>query len=121
MTEKTEQLGQSLGGFVSRLRQSAQNLSITERQKVVRLLIKDIVVEVDNRITIRHCLPLMGGVRNASGSKVDCYPLCTGSPISAAFPVSSFLLRWPAVWPARPARASFHFRLARRASAPASR
>jgi site-specific DNA recombinase len=65
--------------FVTRLRHSAQTLSVTERQKVVRLLIKDIVVEVDNRITIRHCLPLMGGVRNASGGKVDCYPLCTGS------------------------------------------
>jgi len=78
MTEKTDQLEQSLGDFVSRLRQSAQNLSVIERQKVVRLLIKDIVVEVDNRITIRHCLPLMGGVRNASGTKVDCYPLCTG-------------------------------------------
>jgi site-specific DNA recombinase len=79
LAEKTEQLEQSLGDFVTRLRQSAQTLSITERQKVVRLLIKDIVVEVDNRITIRHCLPLMGGVRNASGDKVDCYPLCTGS------------------------------------------
>jgi site-specific DNA recombinase len=79
ISEKTEQMEQSLGDFLSRLRQSAQTLSVTERQKVVRLLIKDIVVEVDNRITIRHCLPLMGGVRNASKSKVDCYPLCTGS------------------------------------------
>ena len=58
---------------------SAQSLSVTERQKVVRLLVKEIVVEVDNRITILHCLPLMGGVRNASGGKLDCYPLCTGS------------------------------------------
>jgi hypothetical protein len=41
-------------------------------------LVKEIVVEVDNRITIRHCLPLMGGVRNASGLNSDCYPLCTG-------------------------------------------
>src|SRR4030095_4419850 len=79
MAEKTEELEQSLSGFLGRLRQSAQSLSVTERQKVVRLLIKEIVVEVDNRITIRHCLPLMGGVRNASGGKVDCYPLCTGS------------------------------------------
>jgi site-specific DNA recombinase len=83
MAEKTEQLEQSLGDFVTRLRQAAQTLSITERQKVVRLLIKEIVVEVDNRITIRHCLPLMGGVRNASGAKVDCYPLCTGSAFTS--------------------------------------
>lgn len=84
MAEKTEQLEHSLNDFVNRLRQSAQSLSVAERQKVVRLLIKDIVVEVDNRITIRHCLPLMGGVRNASGGKVDCYPLCTGSSLARA-------------------------------------
>jgi hypothetical protein len=60
------------------MRESAQTLSVVERQKVIRLLVKEIVVEVDNRITIRHCLPLMGGVRNASGLNSDCYPLCTG-------------------------------------------
>jgi site-specific DNA recombinase len=78
LAEKTEQLEQSLGDFVGRLRRSAQTLCITDRQKVIRLLVKDIIVEVDNRITIRHCLPLMGGLRNASGAKPDCYPLCTG-------------------------------------------
>jgi site-specific DNA recombinase len=83
LAEKTEQLEQSLGDFVGRLRQSAQSLSVVERQKVVRLLIKEIVVEVDDRITIRHCLPLMGGVRNASAVKVDCYPLCTGGDLTS--------------------------------------
>jgi len=84
LAEKTEQLEQSLGDFVSRLRRSAQTLNITDRQKVIRLVIKDVVVEVDNRITIRHCLPLMGGVRNASGTKADCYPLGTGSTLPFA-------------------------------------
>ena len=82
--EKTEQMEQSLSQFVSRLRYSAQNLTVTERQKVVRLLIKDIVVEVDNRITIRHCLPLMGSVCNASGANADCYPLRTGRQLALA-------------------------------------
>jgi site-specific DNA recombinase len=84
MAEKTEQLEQSLGDFVNRLRQSAQTLNMAERQKVVRLLIKDIVVEVDNRITIRHCLPLMGGVRNAGDLKANCYPLCMGRHLAPA-------------------------------------
>jgi site-specific DNA recombinase len=78
MTERTKELEQSLESFVGRMRHSAQCLNVSERQKVVRLLIKEIIVEVDNRITIRHCLPLMGGVRNASGPNADCYPLCTG-------------------------------------------
>lgn len=84
IAEKTYQIEQSLEVFVGRLRQSAQNLSMAERQKVVRLLIKDIVVGVDNRITIRHCLPLMGGVRNASGAEANCYPLCKGRHQSVA-------------------------------------
>jgi site-specific DNA recombinase len=83
IAEKTHQIEQSLEAFVGRLRQSAQTLSVAERQKVVRLLIKDIVVGVDNRITIRHCLPLMGGVRNASGAEVNCYPLCKGRHLAA--------------------------------------
>ena len=84
IAEKTHQIEQSLEAFMGRLRQSAQNLSMAERQKVVRLLIKDIVVGVDNRITIRHCLPLMGGVRNASGAEANCYPLRKGRLIPAA-------------------------------------
>jgi len=84
IAEKTHQIEQSLEAFVGRLRQSAQNLNMAERQKVVRLLIKDIVVGVDNRITIRHCLPLMGGVRNASGAEANCYPLCKGRHLARA-------------------------------------
>src|ERR1041385_383634 len=85
MAERTEVLQQSLENFLGRLRHSAQCLSVPERQKVVRLLIKEIIVEVDNRITIRHCLPLMGGVRNAIGPNTDCYPLCTGRVDAALY------------------------------------
>jgi site-specific DNA recombinase len=84
VAERTAQLEQSLETFLGRLKQSTQNLGVLERRRIIRLLVKEIVVEVDNRITIRHCLPLMGGVRNASGSKVDCYPLCTGSHLAIA-------------------------------------
>ncbi len=79
MAERVEQLEQSLEGFASRLRQSARSLTVTDRQKVVRLLVKEIVVEADNRITIRHCIPLRGGVRDAAaGPTQNCYPLYTG-------------------------------------------
>ena len=77
--EQAAQLEQSLESFVARLRHSAQSLSVLDRQKVVRLLVKEIIVEIDNRITIRHCLPLMGGVRNAAGSTADCYLVRLGS------------------------------------------
>lgn len=79
-----EQLEQSLEGFVERMRRSAQTLNVVERQKVVRLVIREIVVHVDNRITIRHCLPLMGGVRNASEPTGDCYLLRKGGDFAPA-------------------------------------
>ena len=39
-----------------RLRESAQSLEIIERQKVVRLLVKEVLVDNDT-ITIRHSIP----------------------------------------------------------------
>ena len=80
MAERVVQLEQSLEGFTSRLRESARSLTVTDRQRVVRLLVKEIVIEADNRITIRHCLPLLGdGVRNvASEPHTDCYLLRKG-------------------------------------------
>ena len=96
--EKANQLEQSLSGFLSRLRESTQSLGISERQKVIRLLIKDIVVEVDNRITIRHCLPLKGGDRDASSGSTHCYPLCTGRNVTRMVAVVEALLAKATTW-----------------------
>lgn len=57
--EQLRQLDQSLESFLGRMKQTAQNLSALEKQKIVRLLIKEIVVE-KNTITVRHCIPLRG-------------------------------------------------------------
>ena len=46
-------LAETLTAFLTRLRSAAQTLSVIERQKIVRLLIKDILVGEDT-ITIRH-------------------------------------------------------------------
>ncbi len=50
-------LADSLEDFLSRLRISAETLSVTERQKIVRLLVKEILVDRDT-ITIRHSIPV---------------------------------------------------------------
>jgi hypothetical protein len=64
-------------------------MSVAERQKIIRLLVREIVVEKDN-VTVRHCIPLTGGVRDAAGRSEQSYPLCTWSnhgPLrSARFP-----------------------------------
>ena len=51
------QLAENLDGFLSRLRDAAANSSIQERQRIVRLLIKEVLVDPE-RVVIRHCIPL---------------------------------------------------------------
>ena len=52
-------LAETLTGFLARLRSAAQTLDIAERQRIVRLLVKEILVTED-KITIRHSIPIAG-------------------------------------------------------------
>ena len=52
-------LAETLTGFLARLRSSAETLDIEERQRIVRLLVKEVLVSEDN-ITIRHSIPISG-------------------------------------------------------------
>ena len=49
-------LAETLTAFFQRLHESAQSLQIGDQQKIVRLLVKDILVDND-AITIRHSIP----------------------------------------------------------------
>src|ERR1700746_815729 len=73
-------LAETLTAFLTRLRSAAQTLSVIERQKIVRLLIKDILVGEDT-ITIRHSIPIpSGGPKNGGLESPDSqnYLLCKG-------------------------------------------
>jgi site-specific DNA recombinase len=50
-------LAETLSAFLSRLRSSAKTLDITERQRIVRLLVKEVLVGED-AIIIRHSVPI---------------------------------------------------------------
>jgi len=50
-------MAETLTTFLHRLRESATSLEIAERQKVVRLLVKEVLVD-EQTITIRHSIPL---------------------------------------------------------------
>jgi site-specific DNA recombinase len=50
-------LAETLSAFLARLREAADTLDIGERQSIVRLLIKDVLVG-DDTIVIRHCIPV---------------------------------------------------------------
>src|SRR5262244_2558232 len=85
-------LAETLTAFLQRLRQSAETLEIAERQKVVRLLVKEVLVDNDT-ITIRHSIPAQaptspaGGAALPSNGKLlvsdESYLLRSGSDYSA--------------------------------------
>ena len=53
-------LAQSLSGFRKKLRARAQTLDVKERQQILRLLVKEILVGFDT-LTIRHSIPIPSG------------------------------------------------------------
>ena len=90
------QLAESLEGFLSRLRDAAANSSIQERQRIVRLLIKEVLVDHE-WVVIRHCIPLprsegppsylLRGGRRFTPARERLSSLCLrslGSPMAAA-------------------------------------
>ena len=50
-------LAETLSSFLERLRVNAETLDILERQKIIRLLVREVLVD-DNSVTIRHSIPL---------------------------------------------------------------
>ena len=77
-------LAESLTAFLVRLRGAADTLSITERQRIVRLVVKDVLIG-DDIITIRHSIsipqqaPPQGGNLPPCGTDGRNYLLCKGS------------------------------------------
>ena len=54
----TLRLAETLSAFLTRLRSTAQTLDIIERQRIVRLLVKEVLVAEGN-IVIRHSIPVV--------------------------------------------------------------
>ena len=50
-------LAETLNGFLSRLRSPAETLDVSQRQRIVRLLVKEVLVGEDT-IVIRHSIPI---------------------------------------------------------------
>jgi site-specific DNA recombinase len=73
-------LAETLTAFLARLRCAAETLSVTERQRIVRLVVKDVLVG-DDTITIRHSIPIPSGPPQIDGTQSRCDPdylLCKG-------------------------------------------
>ena len=79
-------LAENLTAFLERLRGAADTLSITEQQRIVRLVVKDVLIG-DDTITIRHSIsvppqgPPQGGNLPSSRAEGQKYLLCKGSDL----------------------------------------
>jgi site-specific DNA recombinase len=82
-------LAENLTAFLARLRGAADTLSIIERQRIVRLVVKDVLIG-DDTITIRHSItvpqqgPPQGGNLPPSKTESQNYLLCKGSDLAVA-------------------------------------
>jgi site-specific DNA recombinase len=84
-------LAETLTTFLSRLRTSADTLDVSERQRILRLLVKEVLVG-DDKIIIRHSIPLPTGPgpdpstggADTNTHSIPGYLLRPRSPITAA-------------------------------------
>jgi site-specific DNA recombinase len=53
-------LAETLTAFLARLRSAADTLDVIERQRIVRLVVKEVLIG-DDTITIRHSIPVPSG------------------------------------------------------------
>ena len=93
-------LAENLEGFLARLRDNAATATVAEQQRVLRLLVKDVLIGPE-RIVIRHCIPT-GGSNTSPTTKIT-----DGDADEEPSPSSP--LRWRSLVPAagehRPERA----------------
>jgi len=74
-------LAETLAAFLTRLRSTAETLNVAERQRIVRLLVKEVLVG-ENDITIRHSIPIPSNsppTSTPSSASEPNYLLCKGS------------------------------------------
>src|SRR5713226_2437539 len=78
-------LAETLAAFLGRLRSTADTLDIMERQRIVRLVVKEVLIG-DDHIVIRHSIPIASTPPASGGPPAPSWP--DGAPTG-----QSYLLR----------------------------
>ena len=105
------QLVGRIDDFLSRVRQSAESLNILDRQKILRLIVKEVLVSGDT-VTIKHSIPTTSSIPDPKATpapsgqiNVPSYLLCGRShnsslrcplwvPYGSPLPILSFFHPW---------------------------
>jgi site-specific DNA recombinase len=66
-------LAETLTSFLARLRSAAETLNVAERQRIVRLVVKEVLIG-DDTITIRHSISIPSRPPPSSGSQQPASP-----------------------------------------------
>ncbi len=75
-------LAETLAAFLGRLRSTADTLDIMERQRIVRLVVKEVLIGDDN-IIIRHSIPIASTPPPSGGPPAPSWP--DGSPTGQSY------------------------------------
>ncbi|MDZ7696718.1 MAG: hypothetical protein U5R49_07480 [Deltaproteobacteria bacterium] len=78
-------LAENMEDFLGRLRKTAHSMDVVERQKILRLVVKEILIDLET-IKIRHSIRLTGNSPESGtleSTSVPSYLLRSGSNLSA--------------------------------------
>jgi site-specific DNA recombinase len=88
-------LAQTLTAFLDRVRESADTLDVAERQRIVRLVVKEVLV-VDDTIVIRHSIPVPGGAPDGTERTPPHADAQRAAPAASAQPATATASLQPA-------------------------
>jgi site-specific DNA recombinase len=75
-------LAETLTAFLARLRSAADTLDVIERQRIVRLVVKEVLIG-DDTIIIRHCIPIASTPPASGGQPAPSRP--DGAPTGQSY------------------------------------
>jgi site-specific DNA recombinase len=77
-------LAENMGDFLTRLRETAESMTVSDRQKILRLVVKEILIDIDT-IKVKHSIPITESSPESGlpvGPEISNYLLRSGSTYS---------------------------------------
>ena len=76
------QLYENIGTFLSRMRDAAEHMTTEEKQKIIRLVVKEILIGPDT-ITIKHSIPISKSPKSRNLEISRLRSCCSGNTLDS--------------------------------------